>query len=126
MLVLSDIKTISYVTDFNLDDSKDPERLGRKAFSGRPRNEGLWLRVTFRDEDVLEGLVHFDMGFVDSLLEDRGLTLAPPDVRSNTQRVFIPRAALSMVQVLGFIAPPAKRKALERAVEEIQTGLFGE
>src|ERR1700761_5517830 len=55
-----DIKTICYVRDFNVDDSADPERLGRRRFQSRPRAEGLWLRLEFLDGDGLEGLAAFD------------------------------------------------------------------
>src|ERR1700723_342392 len=57
----SNIKTICYVRDFNLDDPDDPERLGRRAFPSRPRGEGLWLRLRLLDGDSLEGLSGFDM-----------------------------------------------------------------
>ena len=35
-LSINDIKTISYVKDFNLDDPIDPERLTRRTFPARP------------------------------------------------------------------------------------------
>ena len=123
---LNGIKTISYVKDFNMADATDPERIGRRRFTGRPRNEGLWLRLFFMDKDVLEGLVRFDMGFVDGLLEDRGLALMPPDGRSNTYRVFVPRSALNHVEVLGFIGSAVQRKGLQAANTSLQGGLFGE
>jgi hypothetical protein len=125
-LLLNTIKTIAYVKDFNLDNRTDPEQVGRRSFLSRPRADGLWLKLEFRDKDVLEGLANFDLGFIESLLEDRGLTISPPDARSNTQRLFIPRAALISVQVLGFIGALSKQKTAERAAATIQTRLFGE
>ena len=121
---LSKIKTIAYVKDFNLDDSVDPERIGRRCFLGRPRGDGIWLKAEFRDGEALEGLVHFDASFMDSLMEDRGFRMVPPDARSNTQMVFVPRAALSGVEVLGYVAAPGKKKA--KAPIEAQPGLFEE
>ena len=51
---LSDIKMICYVRDFNLTDLRNPERLQRRSFLSRPRTEGLWVRITFRqDADIL-------------------------------------------------------------------------
>jgi hypothetical protein len=47
-IFLNEIKTIAYVHDFNLDDAVDPERIGRRSFLGRPRGDGLWLKLTFR------------------------------------------------------------------------------
>ncbi len=125
-LALNEIKTIAYVKDFNSDDSVDPERMGRRSFLGRPRGDGLWLKLEFRDKDALEGLAHFDVGFIDSLTEDCGLSISIPDARSNTQRVYVPRAALAAVQVLGYIGAPAKRKAMERLAGVSQPGLFEE
>ncbi|SEF66535.1 hypothetical protein SAMN05421819_0747 [Bryocella elongata] len=126
-LQLNTIKLIAYVRDFNLDDANDPERLGRKTFLGRPRGEGLWLRIGFPDDDQLEGLTSFDLGFLDMLLEDRGLLLSPPDGRGNTQKIFVPRSAIRSLELLGAISSPSKRVSAERAkelVEELQAGLF--
>jgi hypothetical protein len=121
-----DIKTVCYVRDFNLDDQEDPERLGRRAFPARPRGEGLWLRLGFLDGDSLEGLSGFDMAFVDSLLEERGLFLTPPDVRANVLRAFVPRAALASLEVLGYITAPSKRAAAKPVKGEGQPRLFAE
>ena len=125
-LPLGQIKTIAYVKDFNLDQAVDPEQIGRRSFLSRPRADGLWLKLGFRDNDALEGLANFDIGFIESLLEDRGLSISPPDARSNTQRIFVPRAALVTVQVLGFIGSTPKQKTIQRASDTIQTQLFGE
>jgi hypothetical protein len=123
------IKRIAYVRDFNLDDPIDPERIGRMSFPARPRGDGLWLKLTFRDDDLLEGLANFDLGFADSLLDDRGLFLTPPEPRSNTQRLFIPRPALKSLEVLGFVTAPSKRLAAKpksRVTPDTQANLFGE
>jgi hypothetical protein len=128
-LKIKDIKTISYVKDFNLDDTVDPERLGRKSFPARPRGDGLWLKLIFSDDDLLEGLANFDIGFADSLINDCGIFLTPPDGRANTQRVFVPRSALRSIEVLGFVTTPSRplaAKPAARATPDIQTKLFGE
>jgi len=126
---LNDIKTIAYVRDFNLDDRVNPERIGRKAFPARPRGDGLWLKLTFRDEDELEGLANFDIGFADSLVEDHGLFLSLPDARSNTQRVFVPRTALRSLEALGVVTAPSRRlgaKLPRQPAADAQAKLFGE
>lgn len=126
---VNDIKTIAYVRDFNLDDRVHPERMGRKTFPARPRGDGLWLKLTFRDDDELEGLAKFDIGFADSLMEDHGLFLAIPDARSNTQRVFVPRSALRSLEALGVVTAPSRRlgaKPPHPPAAEAQTKLFGE
>jgi len=78
-LLLNDIKHVCYVRDFNLHDTVNPERLTRRTFLARPRTEGLWLRMTFRGGDVLEGLASTDIALLDDLLNDTR-NLVPEDV----------------------------------------------
>jgi hypothetical protein len=135
-IAINDIQMISYVRDFNLDDPIDPERLGRRSFASRPRGEGLWVRLGFHDDNSLEGLMPFDLGFIQTLLDDQGIFLSPPDGRSNVLRVFVPRRALQSLEVLGWITAPSKRlaekekaaptsrKAMRQAEMANQPGLF--
>jgi len=125
-LPLSDIKTISYVRDFNLADTVNPERLTRRAFLARPRTEGLWLRLTFRMGDQLEGLAPTDRSLLDALCDDAGLFLTPPDTRSNTQRVYVPRAAIAALVLLAVITTLSRKPApAERPTKEsLQDELF--
>ena len=104
------IRSIAYVRDFNLNDKDDPERLTRRAFLARPRAEGLWVRLTLTGGELLEGLAPIDLSLVDGLVDDRGLFLIPPDIRSNTQRLYIPRSAIVDVQLLAVITTPSKTK----------------
>lgn len=125
-LPLSDIKTVSYVRDFNLSDTQNPERLTRRAFLARPRSEGLWVRLTFRTGDLLEGLAPTDRTLLDGLIDDAGLFLTPPDTRSNTQRIYVPRAAIADLQLLAVITTPSRRQPLadKPAKETLQDELF--
>jgi hypothetical protein len=124
-LLLSDIKHICYVRDFNLNDAVNPERLTRRAFLSKPRTEGLWLRMTFRSGDVLEGLAPIDITLTDDLIHDAGFQLTPPDARSNTQRIYVPRTALTELQLLAVITTPSRRKPLPAAsVPSMQEDLF--
>jgi hypothetical protein len=124
-LPLNDIKLISYVRDFNLSDTQNPERLTRRTFLARPRTEGLWLRLTFRTGDLLEGLAPTDHTLLDALTDDAGLFLTPPDTRSNTQRIYVPRAAITDLHLLAVITTPSRRPAAERpAKENLQDELF--
>jgi hypothetical protein len=111
------LKRIAYIRDFNLDDKVDPERIGRMTFPARPRGDGIWLKLTFRDDELLEGLTTLDMAFADTLLDDHGLFLTPPDPRSNTLRLFVPRMALNSIEVLGFVTAPSLRLAAHRAAQ---------
>ena len=124
-LVLNDIKHICYVREFNLHDTVNPERLTRRNFLARPRTEGLWLRMTFRGGDILEGLAPTDISLLDDVIHDVGLHLSPPDTRSNTQRVYVPRSSLSELQLLAIITTPSRRKPLPAAsVPSMQEDLF--
>jgi hypothetical protein len=124
-LPLSDIKHICYVRDFNLSDPANPERLTRRTFLARPRTEGLWLRMTFRTGDLLEGLAPTDLALLDDLIHDTGLFLTPPDTRSNTQRIYVPRTSLADLQLIAVITSPSRRKPLPAAsVPSLQEDLF--
>ncbi|MGA9717651.1 MAG: hypothetical protein WBQ79_05160 [Acidobacteriaceae bacterium] len=107
---LPSLKWACFVRDFNSGEPSNPERLLRTTFSGRPRLAGLWLRMTLTDESVLEGMAANDV----TLLDPGGLLLTPPDTRSNTQRIFVPRTSiteLSVVAVIGAAtASPSRRK----------------
>jgi hypothetical protein len=123
-LPINDIKMISFVRDFNLADKNNPERILRKTFLARPRSEGLWVRLTFRDGDLLEGLAPVDISFIDSIQADAGLQISPPDTRSNTQRIYVPRAALSEAELVAVITAPSRRKPLLVASTSTQEELF--
>jgi hypothetical protein len=125
-LLLNDIKTICYIRDFNLSDPVNPERLTRRTFLARPRTEGLWLRLTFKTGDLIEGLAPTDRTLIDALADDDGLFLTPPDTRSNTQRLYVPRAALTDLQLLAVITSPSRRQPLPApdSTEDLQEDLF--
>ena len=124
-LSINDIKHICYVRDFNLNDTANPERLTRRTFLAKPRTEGLWLRVTFRTGDLLEGLAPIDITLTDDLINDAGLHLTPPDIRSNTQRIFVPRNSITELQLIAVITSPSRRKPLPAAsVPSMQEDLF--
>ena len=107
---LTGVKTVCYVRDFNLSDATNPERLLRRNFVARPRGEGVWIRVTFREDgDALEGLVAADASLLDGLTVDLGLYLVPPDTRANTQRIYVPRSAIASLEMLAVITSAARR-----------------
>jgi hypothetical protein len=124
-LLLNDIKHVSYVRDFNLNDTANPERLTRRTFLAKPRSEGLWVRMTFRSGDLLEGLAPIDITLTDDLIQDTGLHLTPPDTRANTQRIFVPRTSLTEIQLIAVITTPSRRKPLPASsVPSLQEDLF--
>ena len=93
------VKWVCYVRDFPASEQTNPERLIQKKFSVRPRAAGLWLRMTLNDSDELEGLAANDR----TLIEGAGLFLTPPDTRSNTQRIYVPRTAIQTLEVVSLI-----------------------
>jgi hypothetical protein len=114
---LATLKWACFVRDFNSGEPINPERLLRTTFSGRPRQAGVWLHMVLKDESVLEGLATNDL----SLLDPAGLLVTPPDTRSNTQRIFLPRtsiAELTIVSVISATAAPGKRKPPASAREQ--------
>ena len=125
-LPLGEVKHIAYVRDFNTSDAVNPERLMRRSFLARPRTEGLWVRLTFRGGDVLEGMASTDLSLLEGMEADAGLQVTPPDTRSNTQRLYVPRSALSGFQCLAVVTAPSRRKAASTSAEGgVQEDLFG-
>jgi hypothetical protein len=123
-LPINDIKMVCYVREFNLADRTNPERLLRKTFLARPRGDGLWVKMTFRDGDLLEGLAVTDVTLLDTLLVDGGLQVTPPDTRSNTQRIYVPRAALTAVELVAVINSQSRRKPSAAETAPTQEELF--
>ena len=106
------VKWVCYVRDFpsasQAADQANPERLIHKRFSVRPRASGVWLRMILADGDELEGLAANDLSLIDGV----GLLLTPPDTRSNTQRIYVPRQAIQSLEVVSLIGV-SKRKRPE-------------
>jgi hypothetical protein len=117
---LREVKSVYFVREF-----KDPFEPERKTFLSRPKLDGLWVRLRFRDDDTMEGIV------ANNLLEllDAGVQLVPPDLHGNVLHMFVPRSALSELKVLGVVGV-ARRSA--RATRDIgallgaQSKLFNE
>jgi hypothetical protein len=113
-LPLARIRSIYFVREFS--DDFEPER---KAFLSRPKLDGLWVRLRYTDGETLEGVVPNDL----LTLLDNGLQITPPDLNSSTDRIFVPRAALMEVTVLGVVGI-ARRKPAAPTVT--QPRLFNE
>jgi len=76
--------------------------------------------MTLTDGDELEGLAANDR----SLVDGAGLLLTPPDMRSNTQRIYVPRLAIQALEVVSLIGAPAKRRPAAGPKPEEQPELF--
>ena len=115
LIELAEIKSVDFVRDFS-----DTTAVGRKTFTSRPRTEGLWVRLRFIDNDVIEGLMANDL----TQMAPEGYLITPPDTRGNTQRVFVPRTSLIELNVLAVIGRPESHK---KTAEDIrQEKLFVE
>jgi hypothetical protein len=117
---LADVKSVYFVREF-----KDPFEPERKTFLSRPKLDGLWVRLRFRDDDAMEGIV------ANNLLEllDTGVRLTPPDLHGNVLHMFIPRTALAEMKVLGVVGVARRSPRTTRdirAVLEAQSKLFSE
>ena len=110
-----DIKLVAFVRDF---DGSGEER---QVFQTRPKMEGLWVGVHFRDGEFMEGIIPNNL----LQLEPTGITLTPPDSTGNQQRVFVPRTSAASVEVLGVVGSPLKKRKPKAAAKE-QIGLFEE
>jgi len=112
-LDLRDIKGVYFVREFG-----DSDSFTRKTFTSRPRTEGLWVRLKFKDNEILEGLMPNDL----SLTTAEGFLINPPDLRANTQKIFVPRTALESLTVLAVIG--ASRRGRRGALDTRQVPLF--
>jgi hypothetical protein len=115
------VKWVCYVRDFSSSsDTANPERLLQKRFAVRPRTAGLWLRLILNDGDELEGIAANDR----SLITGSGLLLTPPDTRSNTQRIYVPRQAIQSLEVVSLIGAAGRKRTTPASLSEPQPELF--
>lgn len=105
-----DIKLVCFVRDFQQGEPRKELRL----FTTRPKMEGLWVRMRFRDGDVMDGMLSNNLLQMDSY----GLSVVPPDPGFQNQRVFVPKSALSVVQVLGVVGSPLRMRKPKPAAKE--------
>jgi hypothetical protein len=112
---LAKVRSIYFVREFS--DDFEPER---KAFLSRPKLDGLWVRLRYSDGETIEGVVPNDL----LTMLDNGIQITPPDLNSSTDRIFIPRSALTELTVLGVVGISRRKPAAAAAV--IQPRLFNE
>ena len=112
----SETKVLCFVRDFEAGETWREHR----AFSTRPKSPGLWVRLLFRDGDSVEGMLANNL----MLVEPVGFSIVPPDPTFQNQKLFVPRAALADVQVLGVIGSPLKRPAKKVEKKEGQLEMF--
>lgn len=114
---LDQVKCIYFVREFN--GSFAPER---KAFFSRPKLDGLWVRLRFRDGDAMEGIVPNNL--VEIL--EHGIQVTPPDLNGNSLRLFIPHESLAEMTVLGVVGGARRTPREAKPAAAGQSKLFNE
>ena len=112
VLTYREVKCIAFVREFPT--SSSPEE--RKVFHTRPKMEGLWVRLLFRDNDLMEGILPNNLLQIDPY----GFSFVPPDPFSNHQRIFVPREALRDIHVLGVVGGKAGRTKKAEVKDQIK------
>lgn len=114
------VKVAWFVRDWE----EAPARPAPLVFPRRPRLEGLWVRVRFRDEEMLEGML------VNDLLRQsgHGYLVSPPELDGVQQKAFIPKQALAAMEVLSVIPNRGEHHRRRRPAPEPgrQPRLFSE
>ncbi len=97
---LAEIRAICFIREFDAGETWQKQR----TFLSRPKANGLWVRVKFRDGETLEGIMRNNL-----LADPAGFALTPPDPTFQNQHIFVPREAVTAVEVLGVIGSPLRR-----------------
>jgi len=97
---LEQVKLICFVRDWI-----DGPAWQRNQYAVRPRQQGLWVRLKFRDGESLEATMPNSLAALDPI----ALTISPAETTQGVQRVLIPRQALETFEVLGVVGSPLKK-----------------
>ncbi|MBI4907978.1 MAG: hypothetical protein HY820_30410 [Acidobacteria bacterium] len=111
----TEIKMVCFVREFEA-----PDPAEKRLFATRPKSPGLWVRLRFKDNDQMDGLLANDLLRQDAF----GFAFTPPDPGSNSQRVFVPKQALSGVQVLSVVGSQPRYGRKPKGTPKDQMGLF--
>ncbi len=121
-LSYKEVKGVHFVRDFE----GNPSHLERKVFTSRPKLDGLWLRMKFKDNEVLDGILPNNL----LLVGEKGFTVVPPDPYANSQRIYVPKSSLAELTVMGVIGNPLRhplrQKKRAAVAAQAQIRLFTE
>ena len=92
-VVASEIKAVFFVKSF--EGNQDYTEF--KVFSSRPSGKGVWVRVLFKDGELIEGVAPNCFETYSQPL----FYITPPDPRANNQGVLVSKHYLKEMQVLG-------------------------
>ena len=88
-----EIKAIFYVNSFE----GDAKHENLNFYSRAPIIHGIWMRLQFRDGEVMEGIVYNSIRY----LVDPGFFIMPTDPDSNNRLVYVRKEWLTDHRVLG-------------------------
>ena len=111
-----EVKLVCFVRDFQQGEPRKELRL----FTTRPKMEGLWLRMHFRDGDAMDGILSNNL----LQLDPYGFSVVPPDPGFQNQRIFVPKAALSTDAGAGGGGEPAADAAKPKPAAKEQMEMF--
>jgi hypothetical protein len=114
LLPYREVKSVIFVRDFESNSE------AAKIFQSRPKMDGLWVRMIFRDGDVMDGILPNNL----VQWERQGYSITPPEPYSNNQKLFVPREALSSMSVLGVVGSPLTRTRKQKVESKDQPTLF--
>jgi hypothetical protein len=112
----TEVKLVCFVRDFQ----QGEPRKELRQFTTRPKLEGLWVRMYFRDDDAMDGILANNLLQLDTF----GFSVVPPDPGFQNQRIFVPKAALSRIQVLGVVGSPLRTPRKPKPASKEQIELF--
>jgi hypothetical protein len=112
-----EVKLVCFVRDFQQGEPRKELRL----FTTRPKLEGLWLRMYFRDGDTMDGILSNNLLQLDTY----GFSVVPPDPGFQNQRIFVPKAALARMEVLGVVGSPLRTPRKPKLTAKEQLEMFG-
>jgi len=110
----AEVKSVIFVKEF------ESSTEAAKLFQTRPKMDGLWVRMTFRDGDVMDGILPNNP----VKWEIQGYSVTPPEPYSNNQKLFVPREALSSMSILGVVGSPLTRTRKQKPDLKDQPTLF--
>jgi hypothetical protein len=114
LVPFAEVKTVVFVKEFDLESDS------ARVFNTRPKMDGLWVRMTFRDGEVMDGILPNNL----TQWERDGYSVIPPEPYSNNQKLFVPREALLGMTVLGVVGSPLTRTKKQKPAAEAQPTLF--
>jgi hypothetical protein len=86
-------KAVFYVNTFEGDAQHTPLQFHLRA----PMIHGIWVRIDFRDGEVIEGIVHNSIRY----LVDEGFFVIPTDPGSNNKLIYVLKSSIKDYRVLG-------------------------